>query len=66
MTTHEAQTQVVAMLEDALTRARRDGAIGVEVMLVHGNTTSCYRYFNADAINEAHALVGAEGEGGMQ
>lgn len=66
MTQTEAQAQVVAMLEQALVIARREGAIGCDVHLVYGNTTSSYRYFNADALLAAQELAEMPQAGGMQ
>lgn len=66
MTQTEAQAQVVAMLEDALVIARREGAIGCDVHLVHGNTTSSYRYFNLQALEEAQELYEMPQAGGTQ
>lgn len=66
MTATEAHAQVVAMLEAALVLARRENAIGCELHIVHGNTTSSYRYFNAEALQEAQTLLEAPQAGGVQ
>ena len=66
MTQAEANAQVLEMLEQALETARRDGAIGCEVLLVHGDTMNSFRAFNAEAFADAMKFAAMQAQGGVQ